>query len=230
MRIKTDASLVVSPVRNSRRDKNMGQKAKISNGVNSEKRLRRTQSSRSGAGRVLVLGLGNILLKDEGVGVHIAQRLQELALADNVEVMDCGTASLDVLLLAPGIEKLVVIDALRANKEAGTIYKARLKTEEQDKLEQIFRAKTSLSSQTSGTSVSCSGFSSDSRISLHQIGLIDALAVAERINCAPKEIVIIGVEPEKIDCGLELTDKVKQRVPEIINTVLKEIEDAIHTK
>jgi len=188
MPIKTDTSLVMNPV----------------------KRLRRAQSSRYSAGRVLVLGLGNILLKDEGVGVHIAQRLQELALADNVEVMDCGTASLDVLLLAPGIEKLVVIDALRANKEAGTIYKAHLKTEEQDKLEQIF--------------------SSDSRISLHQIGLIDALAVAERINCAPKEIVIIGVEPEKIDCGLELTDKVKQRVPEIINTVLKEIEDAIHTK
>ncbi len=180
IRIKTDASLV----------------------MNSEKS--------SGGGRVLVLGLGNILLKDEGIGVHIAQKLRELALPDNVEVMDGGTASLDVLLSATGIEKLLVIDALRAGKEAGTIYKARLKNQERDKLEQIF--------------------SGESNISLHQIGLIDALAVAERINCAPKEIVIIGVEPEKIDCGLELTDKVKQRVPEIINTVLKEIEDAIHTK
>jgi len=188
MRIKTDASLVMS----------------------SEKRLRRAQSSRYGAGRVLVLGLGNILFKDEGIGVHIAQRLQELALADNVEVMDGGTASLDVLLLAPGIEKLVVIDALRAGKEAGTIYKARLKTEERDKLEQIFNG--------------------NSRISLHQIGLIDALTIAERMNCAPKEIAIIGIEPKKIDCGLELTDEVKQRIPEIINTVLKEIEDAIHTE
>lgn len=181
-------------------------------------------------GRVLVLGLGNILLRDEGVGVHIVRMLQELALGYNVEVMDGGTAGLDVLLLSPGIEKLVVIDAMRADKEAGTIYKARLATEERDKLEQIFRAKTSLFSQTSGTSASCCGFSGDFRISLHQMGLIDALAVAERTNCAPKEIVIIGVEPKNIDCGLELTDEVKQRVPEIINTVLKEIEDAIHTK
>jgi len=180
MRIKTDASLVMS----------------------SEKSC--------STGRILVLGLGNILLKDEGVGVHIAQMLQELALPHNVEVVDGGTASLDVLLLAPGIEKLVVIDALRAGKEAGTIYKARLKSEERDKLEQIF--------------------SSDSRISLHQVGLIDALAIAERMNCAPKEIAIIGIEPKKIDCGLELTDDVKQKIPEIINTVLKEIEDAIHTK
>ncbi len=180
MRIKTDASLVMS----------------------SEKSC--------STGRILVLGLGNILLKDEGVGVHIAQMLQELALPHNVEVVDGGTASLDVLLLAPGIEKLVVIDALRAGKEAGTIYKARLKSEERDKLEQIF--------------------SSGSRISLHQVGLIDALAIAEKMNCAPKEIAIIGIEPKKIDCGLELTDEVKQKIPEIINTVLKEIEDAIHTK
>ena len=164
----------------------------------------------SSSGRVLILGLGNILLKDEGVGVHIAQRLQELALADNVEVIDGGTASLDVLLLVPGIEKLVVIDALRADKEAGTIYKARLKTEEQDRLEQIF--------------------SGDSKISLHQTGLVDALTIAERMNCAPKEIAIIGIEPKKIDCGLELTDEVKQKIPEIINIVLKEIEDAIYTE
>jgi hydrogenase maturation protease len=180
MQVKTDASLVMS----------------------SEKSC--------STGRILVLGLGNILLKDEGVGVHIAQMLQELALPHNVEVVDGGTASLDVLLLAPGIEKLVVIDALRAGKEAGTIYKARLKSEERDKLEQIF--------------------SSGSRISLHQVGLIDALAIAEKMNCAPKEIAIIGIEPKKIDCGLELTDDVKQKIPEIINTVLKEIEDAIHTK
>jgi hydrogenase maturation protease len=180
MQVKTDASLVMS----------------------SEKSC--------STGRILVLGLGNILLKDEGVGVHIAQMLQELALPHNVEVVDGGTASLDVLLLAPGIEKLVVIDALRAGKEAGTIYKARLKSEERDKLEQIF--------------------SSGSRISLHQVGLIDALAIAEKMNCAPKEIAIIGIEPKKIDCGLELTDDVKQKIPEIINTVLKEVEDAIHTK
>ena len=160
--------------------------------------------------RVLILGLGNILLKDEGIGVHIAGELQKLALPHYVEVIDGGTAGLDILLSQEGLYKLVGIDALRAGKEAGTIYKARLKTEERDKLEQIF--------------------SGCSRISLHQMGLLDALAAAEKMNCTPKEIVIIGVEPEKMDWGLELTDEVKHRVPEIINTVLKEIEDAIHTK
>jgi len=159
---------------------------------------------------VLVLGLGNILLSDEGVGVHVVQNLQELALPCNVEVMDGGTASLDVLLLAQGIEKLVVIDAVRASKEAGTVYNARLKIDEYYKLEQFF--------------------SGGNKVSLHQISLIDALVVSRKMDCAPNEIVIIGVEPEKVDWGLELTDKVKQKVSKIIDMVLREIENAVHRK
>jgi hydrogenase maturation protease len=156
-----------------------------------------------GTGRVLVLGLGNVLLKDEGVGVHVVEKLQELTLPCNVEVIDGGTASLNALLTAHAIEKLVVVDALRAGKEPGTIYQARLRGEDQNRLERIF--------------------GSDTKVSLHQMGLVDALAVVEKMNCAPKEIVIIGIEPDKIDWGLELTDQVKQKVPEMINLVLKEI-------
>jgi hydrogenase maturation protease len=163
-----------------------------------------------GTDRVLVLGLGNILLKDEGVGVHIAQKLQELALPEYVEVIDAGTGSFDVLLSALGVEKVVVIDALRAGNEAGTIYKASLHPEERDKLKQVFGG--------------------DSSISLHQTGLIDSLVAAEKMNCAPKEIIIFGVEPKKIEYGLELTDKVRRRVPEIINEVLREIRNAIHAE
>jgi len=171
---------------------------------------RQACSSKQRALEILVLGLGNILLKDEGIGVHIAQKLQRVALPYNVEVIDGGTAGFDVLLSAQDVKRLVVIDALRAGKESGTIYKARLKIEECDKLEQIF--------------------SGGSKISLHQTGLIDALAASRKMNGALEEIVIIGVEPESTDLGLELTEQVKQKVPEIINIALKEIEDAVHRK
>ena len=164
------------------------------------------------AKRILVLGLGNILLRDEGVGVHVAEQLQKQTLPGNVEIVDGGTASLDVFLLTQGIDKLVVIDAVRAGKKPGTIYKAWLKAAELDKLALIF------------------GQDRESKISLHQVGLIDALACAEKMNCAPKRIVIIGVEAGEVDCGLELTEKVKQRIPEIINIVLEEIKDAVHKR
>ncbi len=155
--------------------------------------------------RVLILGLGNILLKDEGIGAHVAQRLEKLALPYNIEVIDGGTAGLDVLLSQEGLGKLVVIDAMKAGGKPGTIYKGRFKGRGKNKLNEIF------------------GQARESKISLHQVGLIDALTAAEKMNCGPEEIVIIGIEPGEVDCGLGLTKELKHRVPEIVNTVLEEI-------
>lgn len=160
--------------------------------------------------RILVLGLGNILLEDEGLGVHIAQELQKRALPDNVEVIDAGTAVLDVLLLQQCPYKLMVIDAVDAGQKPGTIYKARLKTQEKHKLNEIF------------------GRDGTSKISLHQSGLIDALLAAESLKCGPEEIVIIGVQPEKMGYGLELSEPVQQKTPELIGKVLEEIKNDIH--
>ena len=171
-----------------------------------------SEDSADKIGRVLVLGLGNLLLKDEGVGCHIAAELQKRDLPAKVEVIDGGTAGLDVLLSQGGLDKLVVVDAIRFGKKAGTIYKLSFRDKEKDKLGRVF------------------GPDSSSRISLHQLGLIDALAAAEKLNCLPKEIVIIGVEPKEISHGLELTDQVKQKIPEIVHTVLEEIKDAVHTR
>jgi hydrogenase maturation protease len=163
-------------------------------------------------GRVLVLGLGNILLKDEGVGVHIAAELEKQDLPANVEVIDGGTAGLDILLSQEDLDRLVVLDAIRFGKEPCTIYKARLSVGEKGKLTQIF------------------GPDNESKISLHQVGLIDALAAAEKLSCAPREIVIIGIEPKEITHGLELTEQVERKIPEIVNMVLEEIRDVVHTR
>ncbi len=170
----------------------------------------KTEADRSR--RILVLGLGNILLKDEGIGAHVAQRLQQRSLPGNVEIVDAGTAALDVLLLAEDIDKLVIIDAMRAGGKPGTIYLARMPAEETRQLTQFL-------AQQDGW-----------KISLHQAGLLDALAAAKAIGRVPEEIVVVGVEPAEVDYGLELTDEVEQKIPEIIDMVLKEIEDAVHTK
>ncbi|MFC1739637.1 hydrogenase maturation protease [Planctomycetota bacterium] len=155
--------------------------------------------------RILVIGVGNILLKDEGIGVHIAGELQKHDLPDNVEVIDGGTAGLDILLSQDKGYKLVVIDAIKAGEKAGTIYKIRLKEREKDRLRQIFCEKE------------------QAKISLHQVGLLDALTAAEKMNCEPEEVVIFGVEPAEVDCGLELTGQVKSKVDKIIEKVLEEI-------
>jgi len=168
--------------------------------------------NRSSNGDVLILGLGNILLKDEGIGVHVVRELQKQQLPSNVEIIDGGTAALEVLLTRKDLDKLVVIDAVRAGKKPGTIYKARFKGEQKGEITKIF------------------GGDKDRKISLHQVGLIGALAAVEKLDCAPVEIVIIGVEPGQVDYGLELTEPVKRRLRRIIKTVLEEINDAVYEK
>jgi hydrogenase maturation protease len=168
------------------------------------------EEKRRGSRRALVLGLGNILLKDEGIGVHIIGQLQKQDLPDTVEVIDGGTAGLDILLSQEGGYRLVVIDAMKAGKEPGTIYETRLKADGIESLAEIFDEER------------------QSKISLHQVGLIDALLAAKKAGCAPEEITIIGVEPKGTDEGLEPTAEVKRRIPQIINMVLEEIKDAVH--
>jgi len=168
-----------------------------------------SDSSCSPGKRVLVLGLGNILLKDEGIGVHVVEQLQKNNLPSNVQVIDGGTAGMDILLWVADAGKLVVVDAIKTGKKPGTIYKISLKAEEKEKLTWIFKEETS-------------------KVSLHQVGLLEALSVAERLGRAPEEIVVIGVEPDHVDYGLELTELLKQKVPEVIKEILEEIEDDIH--
>jgi len=160
---------------------------------------------------VLVLGLGNILLKDEGVGVHVVEQLRKCDLPEYVEVIDGGTSSLDILLLQDNQFKLIVIDAVKAGQEPGTIYQARMTADETDKLTDMLHGQTP-------------------QISLHQIGLIETLVMADKLKRAPGEIVIFGVEPCQIKCGLQLTEIVKEKIPQIVNLVLEEIEDAVHQR
>jgi len=177
----------------------LAKKSKIEN--------RRSKILADFGGRVLILGIGNILLKDEGIGVHVVHQLQKEDLPDNVEIIDGGTAGLDILLSQEGLHKLVVIDAVRAGSEPGTIVKFEIRN---SKFETpIFR---------------------QSQLSLHQLDLFDAIAVAEKMNTLPEEIVVVGVEPAEVNLGLELSEEVARSVPEVIEQVLEEIGDVIHRK
>jgi len=156
------------------------------------------------------MGLGNLLLQDEGIGVHIVRRLKKLDLPENVTVIEAGTATLDTLLIHDKITTLIVIDAARTGHKSGTIYKAAFKAAEINKLAE--------------------NLSNNSQLSLHQLGLAQALDIAKKIGRAPEQIRIIVVEPEKIDYSLELTEILKQKIPEIIETVLGEIKNAVHAE
>ena len=147
--------------------------------------------------KIVVLGMGNLLLKDEGIGVHVAHALQRVPSPGNVEleVIDGGTLP-DVFVSLGEVDKLVIVDAVRGGSEPGAIY--RLHPEDIRLGDRILT-------------------------SLHQISLLENLWLTERFGQKPKDVIIIGIEPEDMNWGLELSTKLQQRIPQIIKVVLAEV-------
>ena len=145
---------------------------------------------------ILVVGIGNILLRDEGVGVHVVRAMANVPLPDGVELLDGGTAGADLLDAISERDKLIVVDALDAEVPPGEI--VRMKPDD----------------LAAGTSES---------ISLHEFGIAETLMMARRLNCGSRDATIIAVKPKDIRCGMELSSEMHGWMPRIIEAVLDEI-------
>ena len=150
------------------------------------------------AARVLILGIGNIILSDEAVGVRAVEfLLDNYGLPAGVSAVDAGTSSMDLLDEIADVDLLVVLDAVRAGKPLGTVVRLA-----GDEVPVFFRKK----------------------LSPHQVGLSDVLASLEFAGCRPKDIVVLGVEAENFELGLEMGAVVAARVPELAALVVDELE------
>ena len=145
--------------------------------------------------KTVILGIGNLILRDEGIGIHAVQRLQSVELPSGIDVVDGGTDAVDLLPYFQNYERIIVIDALRAGGEPGSIYRVTPDEIMEDK---------------------------ERSLSLHELGLLDVLLMAKHLG-GHGEVVIIGVEPKEIACSMELTPEVEARLPHVMDAVLAEI-------
>jgi hydrogenase maturation protease len=153
--------------------------------------------------QTLILGVGNLLMSDEGVGVHVIQRLvAEYQLPKEVQVLDGGTLGMDLLYYLEGVENLLLIDAVEARKEPGTLIRL-----EGDEVPAFMAIK----------------------ISPHQLGVPDMLAAAKLKDVYPQRIVLWGVQPELMQIGLDLSPTVESQVDTIIENVLEQLQAWGHT-
>lgn len=150
--------------------------------------------------RILVLGVGNVLLKDEGIGVHLVHRLESsYNFSENVELLDGGTLGLKLLGPISEADHVIVIDAVQNGAEPGTIHR--------------------MSADVLARRVSFKN-------SLHQLDLVEALTYAEVLGRRPS-CVILGIEPLDIEpWGISLTPPVAAKVAVLERLVLEEIEKA----
>lgn len=152
---------------------------------------------RSGGKRVVVLGVGNLLLRDEGVGIHAVRELASLEWPPGVAVVDGGTAGLDLLPYFEEADMVVVIDCLDADTAPGTIYR-------------IPVAELDLDDKTRDA------------VSLHEMRLKDVLVLARRMGKLPPTVVY-GVQPAAIAWGLELSPEVANVLPQLTELVKRDV-------
>ena len=143
----------------------------------------------------VVVGLGNLLLKDDGAGVHAIRALEKEALPPSVELVDGGTSTLSLLSYFVGCPKIIIIDALQAGLPPGTIYRLRP--------EDIPRYRSE-------------------HLSIHDVQILDVIKMAAMLGEQP-EVVILGIEPQEIASGLELTPVIEERIPSLVQSVIKEL-------
>jgi hydrogenase maturation protease len=148
-----------------------------------------------GKKETVIIGIGNILLQDDGVGVHVIKQLENEMLPSTIKLVDGGTSTLDMLGFFLDYKKVIVVDCLRAGLKPGTIYK--IKPEDIKNYEK-------------------------ENLSIHDVQILDVVNMAKMMDKIPL-VVIFGIEPEKISLELEMTETMISKIPEIISHIKKEL-------
>jgi hydrogenase maturation protease len=148
---------------------------------------------------VVVIGLGNPLMSDEGAGVRVVQRLLDSAdRFPSVDFADAGTGGMSILHLIRGRDKAIFIDCARMGEEPGTIRKF---------TPQEIKSTKALAHQ-----------------SLHEADLIRIIDLAGQLGQCPAEIVIFGIEPEVVGSGIELSETLASKFEHYVSIVCRELE------
>jgi hydrogenase maturation protease len=146
---------------------------------------------------ILIMGVGNLLLSDEGVGVHIAQKMMEMHLPPEVHVVEGGTDGFGLINVILAADRMILIDAVRGGGKPGSIY--RFDIEDCPSCLDIFKT------------------------SVHQVSILEVINLSGLIGSTPST-TIIGIEPKRLEMGTQLSPEIGAKIPKVIQMVLREIE------
>lgn len=146
---------------------------------------------------VLILGIGNILLSDEGAGIRAVEYLRDnYTLPEDVETVDGGTVGIELLPFIEGRSLIIIADAVNTGHSHGTVTKI-------EDLPAYFKHRTSP----------------------HQLGITDVLALASLSETTPPKTLLFGIEPKSLDTGIGLSPEVEARLPYLVEKIVEELKD-----
>lgn len=148
--------------------------------------------------KIGVLGIGNLLLRDEGFGVHFIEKLNHFyQLPDNVQVLDGGTAGIMLAPFIEGVDVLYVIDTVSLDGEPGSIHRFTDKDVRSGNIQ--------------------------TRMSPHQVGLLEILSLCELRGRAPEKVEMITVVPEDLSTGIGLSSRLASRIDEVLGVLVNSL-------
>ena len=146
---------------------------------------------------ILVMGIGNLLLQDEGAGVRAVETFaRKYETPECVELLDGGTNGIELLQYLQGRDVIIIVDVVRNGKPCGTL--SRFEGNDVPSLYQY-------------------------KISPHQLGLSDLLATAQLMGSMPKMVILYGIEPKNLETGLELSAEVAGNISRLTDLIAGEI-------
>ena len=149
--------------------------------------------------KTLILGLGNVLLQDEGIGIHTLRELEKMKWPDHVDLLDGGTGGFVLLSLFHEYKNMIIIDATLSNEPEGTI--------------KVIKPK----------------FAKDfpKSLSTHELGLKDMIESAILLGKVPNiQLIVININPDQ-KLNMELQPEIKKRVPDLVKTVKEVMVDLL---
>ncbi len=149
--------------------------------------------------RVTVLGLGNILMSDEGVGVHTVNEFQKrYSVPGYVEIVDGGAAGLDLIPFIEGREKVLMVDAVNFDREPGYI--------------------GVLENEAIPVGIS-------EKASMHHLGLMDVLSIVKLSGNFPGQLCLIGIQPKSLELGLDMTPEIWDKKDALIERIVAKLRE-----
>ena len=146
--------------------------------------------------QILILGVGNLLLSDEGVGVHVARKLMQMDFPPQVEVLEGGTDGFALMHVLLQADRLILVDAVRGGGPPGSIYRFEIED--------------------------CPPFPDIFKTSVHQISILEVINLSGLIGSTPLTTVI-GVEPNRLEMGMELSPQIEAKIPRVIQLIREEV-------
>ncbi|ADC66478.1 hydrogenase maturation protease [Ferroglobus placidus DSM 10642] len=143
---------------------------------------------------IVVIGVGNLLMKDDGFGIHVIERLKAENI--NAEIVDAMTNVQILLSAMEGKRKAIIVDAIDFEGEVGEIKIIRFDPEK---------------------------IPEDLKLSVHDIHFRDAIAMAKGIYDLPDEIVVVGVKPKEIKPEIGLSEELEKRIEEVVEIIKRKI-------